>query len=193
MPASDRVDLYTPEFRARLDGENDLERLEAALLPEPASQDPVENLLYADAVVRLPDDMLTKVDRASMAHSLEVRVPFLSHVFVDWAATVPVGLKLRGKTGKWLVREAVEPWLPRGVLDRPKQGFSIPLSQWVRGDLGAYAASVWSESGVAAAQILDERAVASLFGERRNGRSERSRMLYALTMFALWWTRRPRS
>jgi asparagine synthase (glutamine-hydrolysing) len=191
VPASARLHLYTPEFRAELDGENDLERLEAALLPEPVSDDPVENLLYADAVVRLPDDMLTKVDRASMAHSLEVRVPFLSHVFVDWAATVPVGLKLRGKTGKWLVRQAVEPWLPPGALDRPKQGFSIPLSQWLRGDLGEYAMTVWSESGVAAAGILDERAVASVFGQSRNGRLDRSRMLYALTMFALWWMQRP--
>jgi asparagine synthase (glutamine-hydrolysing) len=191
VPASARLHLYTPEFRAELDGENDLERLEAALLPEPVSDDPVENLLYADAVVRLPDDMLTKVDRASMAHSLEVRVPFLSHVFVDWAATVPVGLKLRGKTGKWLVRQAVEPWLPPGALDRPKQGFSIPLSQWLRGDLGEYAMTVWSESGVAAAGILDERAVARVFGQSRNGRLDRSRMLYALTMFALWWMQRP--
>jgi len=191
-PASARFDLYTPEFRAKLGSENDLEQLEAALLPARVSEDPVENLLYADAMVRLPDDMLTKVDRASMAHSLEVRVPFLSHIFVDWAATVPIDLKLRGKTGKWLVRQAVEPWLPPGALDRRKQGFSIPLSQWIRGDLGAYATSVWAESGLKAANILDERAVATVLGQSRNGRLDRSRMLYALTMFALWWMQRPR-
>lgn len=192
MASSVRFDLYTPRFRSQLGGENDLERLEAALLPEAPSADPVENLLYADAVVRLPDDMLTKVDRASMAHSLEVRVPFLSHVFVDWAGTVPIDLKLKGRTGKWLVRQAVGPWLPAGSLDRPKQGFSIPLCQWVRGDLGAYAAHVWSESGVGAAGIVDEAAAAAVFRESRNGRADRSRMLYALTMFALWWMQRPR-
>src|SRR5207249_815280 len=111
-----------------------LARVMAALPPLP-----VENLLYADTVVRLPDDMLTKVDRASMQHSLEVRVPFLSHVFVEFAAGVPVDLKLRGATGKYIVRKAVEPWLPQGALERPKQGFAVPLARWVKGDLGRYA------------------------------------------------------
>ena len=186
-----RSALYTREFESRLDGENTLERLEADLLPEPVSEDPVENLLYADTVIRLPDDMLTKVDRASMAHSLEVRVPFLSHVFVDWASSVPVDLKLRGRTGKWLVRKGVAPWLPPGALDRRKQGFSIPLSRWVRGDLGAYAESVWRDSGAAEAEVLDDRAVGALFREHREGRSDRSDTLFSLTMFALWWAERP--
>ena len=148
--------------------------------------------LYADTVVRLPDDMLTKVDRASMQHSLEVRVPFLSHVFVDFAATVPIDLKLKGATGKWLVRKAVEPWLPAGILDRPKQGFAIPLASWVRGDLGGYAERVWRESGADAAGVLRPEAVGALFAEHRSGRADRSQMLYALAMFALWWQHRPR-
>ena len=186
-----RSKLYTAEFASHLDGENSLERLEADLLPTRASSDPVEDLLYADAVVRLPDDMLTKVDRASMAHSLEVRVPFLSHVFVDWASTVPVGLKLKGRTGKWLVREAVGPWLPPGILDRPKQGFSIPLARWLRGDLGRYAEEVWRDSGVASAGFVDDAFVTKLFHEHRNGRAEMSDTLYSLAMFALWWDQRP--
>ena len=190
-PPALRSSLYTREFSARVDGANSLEKLEAALLPAPVSSDPVENLLYADTVVRLPNDMLTKVDRASMAHSLEVRVPFLSHVFVDWALTVPVDVKLRGRTGKWLVREAVRPWLPQGVLDRRKQGFSVPMSQWVRGDFGAYAEDVWAGSGAADSGILDAAAVRRLFAEHREGRVDRSNTLFTLTMFALWWARRP--
>jgi asparagine synthase (glutamine-hydrolysing) len=153
----------------------------------------VENLLYADTAVRLPDDMLTKVDRASMAHSLEVRVPFLAHTFVDFAATVPVHLKLRGGTGKYLVRKAVEGWLPPGILDRPKQGFAVPLARWVRGDLGRYAEGVWRDAGADAAGVLDPRAVATLFAEHRGGRADRSQILYALAMFALWWGARPRA
>jgi asparagine synthase (glutamine-hydrolysing) len=131
-PREVRARLYHADFAARLERGDELARLAAEHFPKPVSRDPVENLLYADTVVRLPDDMLTKVDRASMAHSLEVRVPFLAHTFVDWAATVPVDLKLRGVTGKHLVRRAIADWLPPGVLDRPKQGFAIPLSGWVR-------------------------------------------------------------
>jgi asparagine synthase (glutamine-hydrolysing) len=191
IAVSARESLYTRDFRGRLDGINTLERLEARFLPDPVSSDPVENMLYADTVVRLPNDMLTKVDRASMAHSLEVRVPFLSHVLVDWASTVPVDLKLRGRRGKWIVRRAIEPWLPEGILDRPKQGFSIPLSRWVRGDFGSYAEQVWRESGAIDAGVLEGPAVDRLFAEHRSGRADRSRTLYALAMFALWWANRP--
>lgn len=185
-----RAALYSRGFAARLHGENDLDRLVGAHLPRPASDDPVENMLYADTVVRLPDDMLTKVDRASMAHSLEVRVPFLSHVFVDWAASVPVGMKLRGSTGKYIVREAVGPWLPPGVFDRPKRGFAVPLDAWVRGDLGRYAESLWRDTGLHAADILSPVAVEEFFREHRAGLKDRSQLLFAIAMFALWWDQR---
>jgi asparagine synthase (glutamine-hydrolysing) len=191
-PRAVRAALYRPEFTARLDPGDELERLAAAYFPEAPSRDPVENLLYADTIVRLPDDMLTKVDRASMAHSLEVRVPFLAHTFVDFSATVPVGLKLRGSTGKYLVRRAVEPWLPPGFLDRPKQGFAVPLARWVRGDLGRYAESVWRDARADEAGVLRPEAVGALFAEHRSGRADRSQMLYALAMFALWWGTRLR-
>jgi asparagine synthase (glutamine-hydrolysing) len=190
-PRAVRARLYRPEFSARLALGDELERLAAEYFPEPVSRDPVENLLYADTVVRLPDDMLTKVDRASMAHSLEVRVPFLAHTFVDWAATVPIDLKLRGVTGKHLVRRAIADWLPPGVLERPKQGFAIPLSGWVRGDLGRYAESVWRDAGADRAGVLAPAAVSALFAEHRAGRADRSQMLYAMAMFALWWSTRP--
>jgi asparagine synthase (glutamine-hydrolysing) len=191
-PRAVRAALYRPEFAARLETGDELERLAAAYFPAPVSPDPVENLLYADTVVRLPDDMLTKVDRASMQHSLEVRVPFLSHVFVEFAAGVPVDLKLRGSTGKYLVRRAVEPWLPPGILDRPKQGFAVPLARWVRGDLGAYAERVWRDARADEAGALRPEAVTALLAEHRSGRADRSQLLYALAMFALWWQGRPR-
>lgn len=192
-PRAVRAALYTDAFRAQLETGDELARLEAAYFPTAVSRDPVENLLYADTVVRLPDDMLTKVDRASMQHSLEVRVPFLSHVFVDFAATVPVELKLKGATGKYLIRKAIEPWLPPGILERPKQGFAIPLAGWVRGDLGGYAERIWRESGADEAGALRPEAVAALFAEHRSGRADRSQMLYALAVFALWWQGRPRA
>jgi len=192
-PRAVRAGLYRPEFMAQLERGDELERLARAYFPARVSQDPVEDLLYADTVVRLPDDMLTKVDRASMQHSLEVRVPFLSHVFVDFAATMPVDLKLRGATGKWIVRRAVEGWLPPGILERPKQGFAVPLARWVRGDLGRYAESVWRDSGADDAGALTPAAVTQLFAEHRSGHADRSQLLYALAMFALWWQSRPRA
>ena len=192
LPRPARAALYRDDFRARLETGDELERLAAAYFPAPVSRDPVENLLYADTIVRLPDDMLTKVDRASMQHSLEVRVPFLSHVFVQFAATVPIDLKLRGGKGKYIVRKAVEPWLPPGVLDRPKQGFAVPLARWVRGDLGRYAEALWRDARADEAGALKPDAVAALFREHREARADRSQMLYALAMFALWWQQRPR-
>ena len=185
-----RKKLYRPEFVAQLDPGDELERLAAEYFPRPVSSDPVENLLYADTVVRLPDTMLTKVDRASMAHSLEVRVPFLAHTFVDFAATLPITLKLRGATGKYIVRKAVEPWLPPGALERPKQGFAVPLARWVKGDLGRYAEGVWRDLRADDAGVLDTRSVGALFSEHRSGRSDRSQLLFALAMFALWWGNR---
>jgi asparagine synthase (glutamine-hydrolysing) len=190
-PRPVRSALYREEFKLKLEVGDELERLAAAYFPTAVSRDPVENLLYADTVVRLPDDMLTKVDRASMQHSLEVRVPFLSHAFVEFAASVPIGLKLRGGTGKYIVRKAVEPWLPAGVLDRPKQGFAVPLARWVRGDLGRYAEQVWRDGRADEAGAMKPEAVRALFEEHRSGRADRSQMLYALAMFALWWQRRP--
>lgn len=190
-PRAVRQQLYRPEFTAQLAGGDELQRLADTYFPQRISTDPVEDLLYADTVVRLPDDMLTKVDRASMAHSLEVRVPFLAHTFVDFAASVPMSMKLRGATGKYIVRKAVEPWLPPGILDRPKQGFAVPLAKWVRGDFGSYVESVWRDSGADGAGALRPEAVTALFAEHRSGRADRSQLLYALAMFALWWAGRP--
>ncbi|MCC6652969.1 MAG: asparagine synthase (glutamine-hydrolyzing) [Candidatus Eisenbacteria bacterium] len=193
-PRAVRANLYRPEFAAQLDPGDELARLEDTYFSGPAvSRDPVERLLYADTMVRLPDDMLTKVDRASMAHSLEVRVPFLAHTFVDFAASVPVSMKLRGSTGKYILRKAVEPWLPPGILDRPKQGFAVPLARWVRGDFGRYAEELWRDSGADGAGALRPEAVSALFAEHRGGTADRSQMLFALAMFALWWADRPRS
>ena len=101
------------------------------------TDDPLAQALYTDFKTWLPGDILTKVDRASMANSLEVRAPFLDHQFVEWAATLPAGLKLHRGTSKYILKRALEPLLPRKILYRPKQGFSMPIGQWFRGPLRA--------------------------------------------------------
>jgi asparagine synthase (glutamine-hydrolysing) len=101
------------------------------------TDDPLAQAQYTDFKTWLPGDILTKVDRASMANSLEVRAPFLDHQFVEWAATLPAGLKLHRGTSKYILKRTLKPLLPREILYRPKQGFSMPISHWFRGSLRA--------------------------------------------------------
>jgi asparagine synthase (glutamine-hydrolysing) len=135
----------------------------------------------------MPASMCQRLDRASMAHSLEARVPFLSHRFVDFALTVPTGIKLHGNTGKYVLRKAVEPWLPKGHLDQRKIGFQLPLADWFMGGFNDFAREAWASSGVADLGILDKAGVDRLFDEHRSGAADHGRMLYAIAMFSCWW------
>jgi asparagine synthase (glutamine-hydrolysing) len=137
--------------------------------------------------VFLPDDLMIKNDRMSMAHSLEARVPFLSHRFVEWALTVPTGMKLRGNVGKYVLRRAAEPWLPNGALDQRKIGFQLPLADWFMGGLNDFALEAWRSSGAAGMGLLDDAGVEQLFDEHRRGVADHGRMLYAIAMFSCWW------
>lgn len=188
-----RADIYDRDFHRAYDPPGSLIAFRDEYFPDPRilPSDPLERFLHADLTVNLPAAMLTKVDRASMAHSLEVRTPFLAHDFVDWALGVPLRLKHRRGTGKYIVREATRPWLPAGILDRGKQGFQMPLQQWFSGDFGAHARSLWRDSGAAGSGFLDPVAVERLFEEHRGGGRDHGRVLYALAMFALWWADRP--
>ena len=131
--------------------------------------------------------MLTRLDRASMAHSLEARVPFLSHRMVDFALTLPEDLKLRGGTGKFILRNAIAPWLPPSVMKRPKQGFQIPHTAWLRGAFGSFAREMWHDSGAASAGYLDIATVDRLFAEHQRGEADHARLLYTVAVFAIWW------
>lgn len=164
----------------------------AAELFERLPADPLQAMLYADTTVWLPDQMLTKVDRASMAHSLEVRVPLLSHRFADWASTVPARLKIRHGVGKVLLRRAIEPWLPAGFLDRPKQGFAVPIAAWLHGRFGDHALAVWRDCGVEESGLFVRGAFERLLQEHRRGEADHAGIVYTLLMFAHWWPTRLR-
>ena len=107
----------------------------AAMRAAPDTDDPLALVQYLDLKTYLVGDINTKVDRASMAHSLEVREPLMDHPLVEWLATLPSTLKLRGGEGKCLLKKAMEPRLPKEILYRPKQGFAVPLARWFRGPL----------------------------------------------------------
>ena len=143
--------------------------------------------MLGDLTVHLPASMCQRLDRSTMAHSLEARVPFLSHRFVEWALTIPAEMKLRGNTGKYVLRRAVEPWLPQGALDQRKIGFQLPFADWFMGGFSDFAREAWRSSGVADLGFLDAKGVESLFDEHRSGAADRGRILYAIAMFSCWW------
>ena len=110
-------------------------RCSIAMRARPRTDDPLALVQYLDLKTYLVGDINTKVDRASMAHSLEVREPLMDHPLVEWLATLPSSLKMRDREGKWLLKKAMEPRLPREILYRPKMGFAVPLARWFRGPL----------------------------------------------------------
>lgn len=187
-----RAQVFAPDFLA-MDGDpsGEIARLRAEYFPDSAalSADTLEQFALCDLALNLPGAMLTKVDRASMAHSLEVRVPMLGQKMVDLALAMPASMKLDGATGKKVVRQAIAPWLPEGILDRRKQGFQMPLSAWFAGDFGRYAEMLWQESGARDEGIWQRAAVDRLFADHRAGKRDHSRFLYALAVYCLWKAR----
>jgi asparagine synthase (glutamine-hydrolysing) len=129
-----RQDLFSNALKAKLGGYNAVEvfRRHAA---KASTDDPLALVQYLDLKTYLVGDINTKVDRASMAHALEVREPLMDHPLVEWLASLPPRLKVRGREGKWLLKKAMEPHLPHEIMYRPKMGFSVPLARWFRGPL----------------------------------------------------------
>lgn len=184
-----RRKIYSPDFFERYQARDTVER--RALDYFPSTDRPkltqLEQFMLGDLTVHLPSSLCQRLDRASMAHSLEARVPFLSHRFVEWALTIPVDLKLRGGTGKYILRKAVEQWLPKGALGQRKIGFQLPFADWFMGGFNDFAREVWRSSGVAELGFLDARGVERLFDEHRSGAADHGRVLYAIGMFSCWW------
>jgi asparagine synthase (glutamine-hydrolysing) len=137
---------------------------------------------YADLKIWLPGDILTKVDRTSMAVSLEAREPLLDHRLVEFAARLPARMRLRGGEGKWLMKRALAGRLPDEILHRRKMGFVTPISAWFRGPLAAEAAAIAQGSALAETGWFDSAAIARLAEDHRGGRSDHGRLLWQLLM-----------
>lgn len=132
--AEQRSALFSAGFKREVQGYRTQDLFTEYALKAP-SDDPLTMIQYLDIKTYLVGDILTKVDRASMAHALEVRVPLLDHKLVEWISHLPPSLKLNGQCGKYLLKKAMEPYLPQDVLYRPKMGFAVPLADWFRGPL----------------------------------------------------------
>jgi asparagine synthase (glutamine-hydrolysing) len=144
-----------------------------------------EAAALVDAATYLPDDILVKVDRASMANSLETRAPLLDHRIVEFALALPLHYKLQGRTGKRVLRDVLYRHVPRALVDRPKMGFSIPLRQWLREDLREWALSLLEEvpSG---SHLVERETVMSLWNDHQQGRQERTEQLWAVLSLLAW-------
>jgi asparagine synthase (glutamine-hydrolysing) len=143
-------------------------------------------LQYVDLRVYLPDDILVKVDRTSMAHSLEARVPLLDHKLVEFAATIPPELMLRGLRKKYLLKRAMAHRLPRQILNRKKGGFNVPVPAWLRHDLREYVQDVLSEKRLREQGFFNPAYVHGMIREHADLRADYSRNLWGLLIFALW-------
>jgi asparagine synthase (glutamine-hydrolysing) len=154
-----------------------------------AGAEPLARLQDVDRSIYLVDDLLVKTDRASMAHSLEVRVPFLDSAVTELALAVPSRRHLRGFQKKRLLRRAVAPLLPRRILHGRKQGFSIPAAAWLRGDLRAFARDVLAPDAVRAQGLFRPEAVERLLAEHEAGSADHSRQIWCLMTLGLWLER----
>jgi asparagine synthase (glutamine-hydrolysing) len=176
-----RSRIYARHFQQLLHGHRAEDRYVEAMAQAPAG-DALSRAQYADLKIWLPGDILTKVDRTSMAVSLEAREPLLDHRLVEFAASIPPGMRLRGGSGKWLMKRALRRYLPDEVLNRPKMGFVTPISAWFRGPLAAEAAAIARSPALNELGWFDPAAIARLAAAHRSGRSEHGRLLWQLLM-----------
>jgi asparagine synthase (glutamine-hydrolysing) len=146
----------------------------------------LDRMMLADQLTYLPDDLLAKVDRTSMAVSLEVRAPLLDHRLVELSWRLPRSLKVRGSLGKWALRQVLYPRVPRNLVERPKMGFSVPIDRWLRGPLRHWAEHLLSGSALHGSRLLNEAAIARAWRELQDDRRPVGAALWAILMFQAW-------
>lgn len=177
-----RQRLFSPALKAQLGGYDALQVFQRHAA-KADTEDPLALIQYLDIKTYLVGDINTKVDRASMAHSLEVREPLMDHELLEWLATLPSDLKIRGQEGKYLFKKAMEPRLPDDVLYRPKMGFAVPLARWFRGPLRQRVRDAVLGPRLAATGWFNQDYLRHLLDAHQSGAQDYSASLWSLMMF----------
>jgi asparagine synthase (glutamine-hydrolysing) len=180
--------LYTADFAAQVRDADPFVSFRLAYDSCP-SADPLDRALYVDVKTYLVDDIMTKVDRMSMAVSLESREPLLDHKLLEFAATVPTALKLKNGQSKYLLRRLLERRVPKAIVDRPKHGFEAPTGEWLRGPLAPMVGDLLLDGRLRSRGVFEDREVARIWREHREGTSDHRHRLWSLVMLELWFRR----
>ena len=181
-----RRELLTPEFASSLPASSSPETSYEQAWRDSSAATAVDRLLDVDLHTYLPGDLLVKVDVATMAHSLEARSPFLDHQLMEWAARLPSRLKLEGTDQKRVLKAALRGRLPDAVLDRPKMGFGIPLSEWFRGELRDLPAERLLDPSALGRGWLRRDVVERTIAEHRSGEEDHGLRLWVLIQLESW-------
>jgi len=177
-----RESLFSDGFKRELAGYNAQEVFDRHAA-KAGTQDPLALIQYLDYKTYLVGDINTKVDRASMAHSLEVREPLMDHELVEWLATLPTSHKIRGQEGKYIFKKSMESHLPHDVLYRPKMGFSVPLARWFRGPLKQRVRDSLLGPRMAATGWFNQKYLKHMVDSHSSGARDYSASIWTLLMF----------
>lgn len=182
MRDADRSRLYSSAFKNELGGYNAREVF-TRHAAKADTEDPLALIQYIDTHTYLVGDINTKVDRASMAHSLEVREPLMDHEIVEWLATLPSSLKMRGGESKFLLKKAMEPHLPHEIMYRPKMGFAVPLARWFKGPLRQRVRTALLSGPLAESGWFDQATIRQMVEQNESGARDHSTPLWSLLMY----------
>jgi asparagine synthase (glutamine-hydrolysing) len=182
LPNDLRSKLFNPRFKQDLQGYQAVEVFRRHVNEAPTDC-PLSLVQYLDLKTYLPGDILTKVDRASMAHALEVRVPLLDHKLVEWIAGVQPEMKLNGREGKYILKKAMEAYLPDDILYRPKMGFAVPLNGWFRGPLKNKVRDALLGETMMQCGLFDQKFLLQMVNQHESGLRDYSAPIWSLFMF----------
>ncbi|MGH8601804.1 MAG: asparagine synthase (glutamine-hydrolyzing) [Gammaproteobacteria bacterium] len=178
--------LFTAHARSKIDDHDSIAKILVHFNADNV-QDLLDRMLYTDLMTRIPDHLLAIVDRMSMAHSLETRPPLIDYKVVEYAASIPADLKLKGRNLKYLLKKVASRYLPRELIYREKQGFGFPLGQWMRTDLRVFLQRLFDESRFVGLGIFDRAFVQGLLDAHLSGKSNHDFRLWILVNLELWY------
>jgi asparagine synthase (glutamine-hydrolysing) len=178
--------LYSEALRHELENINSLDYM-LNYMHDGHAHELLDQMQYSDIMTYLPGDLLVKVDRMAMAHSLEGRSPFLDHKLMEFAATIPVNIKFRNKKLKYILKKTGAEFLPDSILNRPKMGFGLPVSRWFRTSLKPMMQEIFNTSRLVAEGYLNKNDILHFLNEHFAGHSDHSHRLWTLLMLELWY------